>query len=82
MHEIMNIPSTTVKVPKWLLPTARYAIAALLTLSGPLVMLGAMGLGFLVGSPSLGGFGLIAGALLSACGGLGLLWSLPCGRRR
>jgi hypothetical protein len=68
------------KVPAWILPALRHAVALLLALSGPALMLGALAAGLIAGSPVLGGLGLLGGALLTACGGVGLLWSL--GRAR
>ena len=64
------------KVPAWILPAVRHAVALLLALSGPALMLGSLAAGLIAGSPLLGGLGLLGGALLTACGGVGLLWSL------
>jgi hypothetical protein len=82
MHHPMNPDSHTVKVPSWIPSAARHAVALLLALSGPALMIAALAAGLVAGSPTLGGFGLLAGALLSACGGLGLIWSLGRDRRR
>jgi hypothetical protein len=68
-------------VPAWVRPALRHAVAVLLALSGPALMLLALAAGLVAGSPVLGGLGLLGGALLTACGGVGLLWSLGRGRR-
>jgi hypothetical protein len=68
------------RIPTWILPALRHAVALLLALSGPVLMVLALGAGLIAGSPGLGGLGLLGGALLTACGGVGLLWSL--GRSR
>jgi hypothetical protein len=71
----------TPKVPAWLLPAVRHAVALLLALSGPVLILGSLAAGLIAGSPMLGGMGLLGGALLTACGGVGLLWSLGRARK-
>jgi len=71
---MITIDST--KAPTWILPAIRHAVALLLALSGPVLMLGSLAAGMIAGSPLLGGLGLLGGALLTACGGVGLLWSL------
>ena len=76
---MITIDST--KVPAWILPAVRHAVALLLALSGPALMLGSLAAGMIAGSPLLGGLGLLGGALLTACGGVGLLWSLGPARR-
>jgi hypothetical protein len=80
----MTSTETTVaeatKIPAWIRPMLRHAVALLLALSGPALMLAALMAGMIAGSPALGGLGLLGGALLTACGGVGLLWSL--GRRQ
>jgi hypothetical protein len=76
----MNSTETTVielaKIPAWIRPLLRHAVALLLALSGPALMIAALVAGLIAGSPELGGLGLLGGALLTACGGVGLLWSL------
>ncbi len=67
------------RIPAWIRPLLRHAVALLLALSGPALMIAALMAGLIAGSPVLGGLGLLGGALLTACGGVGLLWSL--GRR-
>jgi hypothetical protein len=67
------------RIPAWIRPLLRHAVALLLALSGPALMVAALLAGLIAGSPALGGLGLLGGALLTACGGVGLLWSL--GRR-
>jgi hypothetical protein len=76
---MITIDST--KVPRWILPALRHTVALLLALSGPALMLGSLAAGMIAGSPLLGGLGLLGGALLTACGGVGLLWSLGRARR-
>lgn len=56
-------------------PAARHFAALLPAFPRPALMPGAL----VTGSPTIGGLGLSGGALLTACGGGGLLWSL--GRR-
>ncbi len=68
------------RIPAWIRPVLRHAVALLLALSGPALMIAALLAGMIAGSPVLGGLGLLGGALLTACGGVGLLWSL--GRRK
>lgn len=68
------------RIPAWIRPLLRHAVALLLALSGPALMVAALLAGLIAGSPALGGLGLLGGALLTACGGVGLLWSL--GRRQ
>lgn len=77
---IMTTTEAT-KVPAWFLPVVRHAVALLLALSGPALMLCSLAAGMIAGSPLLGGLGLLGGALLTACGGVGLLWSLGRARR-
>lgn len=75
---------TTTEAPKvsaWILPALRHAVALLLALSGPALMLGSLAAGLIADSPLLGGLGLLGGALLTACGGVGLLWSLGRSRK-
>jgi hypothetical protein len=76
---MITIDST--KAPAWILPALRHTVALLLALSGPALMLGSLAAGMIAGSPLLGGLGLLGGALLTACGGVGLLWSLGRARR-
>jgi hypothetical protein len=76
----MKIDTDTLKVPAWIRPLVRHAAALLLTLAGPLLMLAAVAAGWLADNPALGAAGLLGGALLTACGGIGLLWSLGRGR--
>lgn len=71
----------TPKVPAWILPAVRHAVALLLALSGPVLILGSLVAGMIAGSPVLGGMGLLGGTLLTACGGVGLLWSLGRARK-
>ncbi|WP_193212734.1 hypothetical protein [Luteolibacter marinus] len=73
------IPSEAKSPPAWILPAIRHLAALLLAFSGPALMLAALVIGYIAESPVLGGLGLLGGAMLTACGGLGLLWSL--GRR-
>jgi hypothetical protein len=68
--------SGIIRIPAWVRPSLRHAVALLLALSGPLMMIGALMIGVVAGSPALVGCGLLGGALLTACGGVGLLWSL------
>lgn len=77
---VMKIDTDTLQVPAWIRPLVRHATAVLLALAGPILMLAALAAGLLADSPALGAAGLLGGALLTACGGVGLLWSL--GRRR
>ena len=76
----MTTTETTVieptRIPAWIRPALRHAVALLLALSGPALMIAALLAGIIAGSPALGGLGLLGGALLTACGGVGLLWSL------
>lgn len=81
MHSPMNLNTRPLRIPAWILPATRHGVALLLALSGPPLMLGALAAGLVAGSPTLAGLGLLAGALLCACGGLGLLWSLGRGSR-
>lgn len=74
----MTTPETK-RIPVWILPALRHFAALLLAFSGPALMLGALVIGLIAESPLIGGLGLLGGALLTACGGVGLLWSL--GRR-
>jgi hypothetical protein len=80
----MNSTEPTViqaaRMPAWIHPLLRHAVALLLALSGPALMIVALMAGLIAGSPTLGGLGLLGGSLLTACGGVGLLWSL--GRRK
>jgi hypothetical protein len=77
---VMKIDTDTLQVPAWIRPLVRHAAALLLALAGPVLMLAALAASWLADSPALGAAGLLGGALLTACGGIGLLWSL--GRRR
>jgi hypothetical protein len=77
---VMKIDTDTLQVPAWIRPLVRHAAAVLLALAGPVLMLAALAASLLADSPALGAAGLLGGALLTACGGIGLLWSL--GRRR
>ena len=77
---MMKIDTDTLQVPAWIRPLVRHAAALLLALAGPVLMLAALAASWLADSPALGAAGLLGGALLTACGGIGLLWSL--GRRR
>jgi hypothetical protein len=70
----------TTTIPAWILPALRHAVALLLALSGPALMLFSLVAGLIAGSPVLGGLGLLGGAILTACGGTGLLWSLGRGK--
>jgi len=81
MNDPMKLDIRPFQIPTWILPAARHVVALLLALAGPALMLGALAAGLVAGSPALAGLGLLAGALLSACGGLGLLWSLGRGSR-
>ena len=76
----MNVTESTVTeapaIPAWIRPLLRHAVALLLALSGPVLVVGALMMGMVAGSPGLIGCGLLGGALLTACGGIGLLWSL------
>jgi hypothetical protein len=76
MNTTEPIATETRNAPAWILPALRHTVALLLALSGPALMLFALAAGLIAGSPALGGLGLLGGALLTACGGVGLLWSL------
>lgn len=70
----------TTKIPAWVLPALRHTVALLLALAGPALMLFSLVAGLIASSPVLGGLGLLGGAILTACGGTGLLWSLGRGK--
>lgn len=81
MNPTAKTTTGTPKVPAWILPAVRHAVALMLALSGPILILVSLAAGMIAGSPLLGGLGLLGGALLTACGGVGLLWSLGRARK-
>lgn len=80
MRNSESIMNETTKIPAWFLPALRHAVALLLALAGPALMLFSLVAGLIAGSPVLGGLGLLGGSILTACGGAGLLWSLGRGK--
>lgn len=64
-----------------ILPALKYGIALVLGLSGPALVLMSLALAVISGDARIIGPGLLAGALLGAAGGLGLIWCLSGGRR-
>ena len=68
---------TTIK--NWstrVIPGLCYLIAIFLTLSGPILVAGSLGLALFAGDPTLAGLGILAGAVLGASGAIALLWCL------
>lgn len=59
-----------------LIPGLCYLIAIGLTLSGPALVAGALGLALIAGDPTVAGLGILAGAVLGAAGAIALLWCL------
>lgn len=57
-------------------PVLSYGIAIGLTLTGPVLMVGALVLAVLAGDASIVGLGLLSGAVLGAAGAVALLWCL------
>jgi hypothetical protein len=73
-------PDTKLRLPDWIPAVLRHAVALLLAVTGAGLMFLSLATAALTSSDALAGFGLLGGAMLVACGGIGLIWSLARGR--